>query len=689
MTTPNILNLTQLQEQAIYQFAGRNVIASSTKRSAKQLVERLDHEIAGKMVLGAFVSLKRQGQLRSCMGCLAQELMPLGVAVETAAARSATDDPRFPPISPMELESLDMEVWLLWGMRKLEEQGRDRFNVIEIGKHGLQISQGQQRGLLLPGVATEHRMNAMEFLEAVCRKAGLPKDAWYDNRSELSVFEGMAMSGSLASLLQERIKPSYFAATQGPRQRDIVGLCDAAMENFYRNLEGKTPNYYHSQFYDGSMAGVALTITLPDAAPLTCARNGVKAEIPLQSTLTEFSAVLAEQIRRIGPDAETMLQARFDLFVQWDAAIHGGLDAYDLSGLDTKHRSLMLSVADRWAIAYDVTKSPEQLLDTLLEKLDIDSDTKEPNRIYSFETLSTSTNFALESVPKAPIYPKLRPAMLPGAFYPNSSKEIEAELNRMFAPGDIVPHTNGLEPLPSATFDMPFDALVALVPHAGWVYSGRLAAQTLMRTNIPDTVVIFAPRHRAGGAPWAVAPYETWGVPFGNVAADVDWAKRFVDGVPHFQFDEIPHKHEHAIEVQLPLIARLNPKAKVVGITMVGGDWDEIENAAEQFAIFLDQCDTLPLLVISSDMNHFATEETTRHVDKIALDAMCSLTAEQFFDTVMTKQISMCGVYAAAFVLRALQELDIPHKAVPVGYTTSGAVSGDRKRVVGYAGVLF
>ena len=705
MATPIILNLTRSQEQSVFQFAGKRVIASAMKRKelfdrstgTEPVAEVLDKDIVQKMVLGAFVSLKRNGQLRSCMGCLAHELMPLGLAVETAAVRSATDDPRFPPISPMELESLEMEVWLLWGMRKLEEQGRDRLNAVEIGKHGLQISQGAKRGLLLPGVAIDHRLDALAFLEAVCQKANLPKDAWFDGRAELCVFEGMAISGSLASLLQERIKPSFFTATHGPTQRDIIGLCGAARDNFFHNFDGRTPNYYQPQFFDGSMAGIALTITLPDASPLTCARNGIKADIPLQSTLTGFSAVLAEQIRRIGTDSLNLLETRFDLFVQWDVAMHGSLDSYDLSDLNTKRRSLMLSVADHqgsnatgnWAIAYDVTKSPEQLLDALLEKLDIDGDTKESNRIYSFETQSTSPNFTIESVPRAPIYPQLRPAMLPGAFYPKLAKDIEAELTRMFAPGEIVPPTNELQPLPAATFDQPIPVAAALVPHAGWVYSGRLAAQTFARAEIPETVVIFAPRHRAGGANWAVAPYKTWGIPYGHVAADLEWATRFVHAVRNFEFDETPHKHEHAIEVQLPLIARLNPAAKVVGVAMVGGDWDEIEEAAARFATFLKQSESKPLLVISTDMNHFASEETTRNVDKMALDAIRSLNPEQLFDTVMARQISMCGVYAAAFVLKTLQALGDLNEALPVGYTTSGAVSGDPQRVVGYAGMLF
>jgi AmmeMemoRadiSam system protein B len=122
---------------------------------------------------------------------------------------------------------------------------------------------------------------------------------------------------------------------------------------------------------------------------------------------------------------------------------------------------------------------------------------------------------------------------------------------------------------------------------------------------------------------------------------------------------------------------------------MVGGDWDEIDEAAARFATFLKQCESKPLLVISTDMNHFASEETTRHVDKMALDAILSRNPELLFETVMAKQISMCGVYAAAFVLKTLQELDELNEVLPIGYTTSGAVSGDLQRVVGYAGMLF
>ncbi|MDR1385501.1 MAG: AmmeMemoRadiSam system protein B [Planctomycetaceae bacterium] len=709
MPIPNVPELSHSQKQSIFQLACQRIVAAVLQQPETLADELLGNELSRQMVLGAFVSLKRDSSLRACMGCLAQEQMPLGVAIETAAARSATDDPRFPPISPTELPRLEVEVWILGGMRKLEEKGRNRLNAVEIGKHGLQISQENKKGLLLPGVAKERHFDTLQFFEAVCKKADLPTNAWLDDNAEISVFEGTVISGNFSEVLaHERIQQTFSAQPKGPRQRDVVGLCNAARDNFFRHLDGMTPSYYQPEFYDGNMTGVALTITLPDASPLTCARNGVQANIPLQSELSEFAGVLAEQIRRIGPDTVDLLQTRFDLFLQWDVAIHGSLKSYDLSGINTQ-RSLMLSVGSRWAIVYDKSQTAEQLFDLLLEKLDADIFSEETSCIYSFETCSTSNNFALASEERPPIFPKLRPAALAGAFYPKHAKEIEAELSRMFAPGDVVPEDArdnftqkkntqdnilsmfGKEQTPPIPLDSPIPAVAALVPHAGWGFSGRLMAQTLMRTAIPETVFIFAPKHRAGGTNWAVAPYETWGVPFGQVAADLRWASCLAESVRGFQFDETPHKHEHAIEVLLPILSRLKPDVKVVGVTMTGGDWHEIAESAAQFTNLLRHEQTLPrpLFIISSDMNHFASEETTRLVDKIALDVVATLNPERFFETVISKQISMCGVYAAAFVLQTLQLLGVLQKSIPIGYTTSGVRSGDLQRVVGYAGMLF
>ncbi|NQT12877.1 MAG: AmmeMemoRadiSam system radical SAM enzyme, partial [Planctomycetes bacterium] len=150
--------LSSEQEDLLFQTAARRVAAAVMSLPGERLDQVLS-EVGGKPVLGAFVSLKRGGQLRSCCGFLGQSI-PLHAALDHAAVRAAKEDPRFPPISPTELQHLDMEVWLLWGLKKVAARGEDRVKAVTIGQQGLQIMRGQARGLLLPGVAVEHNLDA-------------------------------------------------------------------------------------------------------------------------------------------------------------------------------------------------------------------------------------------------------------------------------------------------------------------------------------------------------------------------------------------------------------------------------------------------------------------------------------------------------------------------------------------------
>ena len=126
---------------------------------------------------------------------------PLSKAIEQAAVAVAKDDRRFPPISPVELPYLDMDVWLLGKLEPVLAQGCQRRNAVIIGKHGLKIAKGGRSGLLLPGVAVEHHLDAEGFLEQVCHKAGLPADAWQDDDATLMTFQGHAIEGELNTLL--------------------------------------------------------------------------------------------------------------------------------------------------------------------------------------------------------------------------------------------------------------------------------------------------------------------------------------------------------------------------------------------------------------------------------------------------------------------------------------------------------
>lgn len=131
---------------------------------------------------GAFVTLKKRGELRGCIGYMAAEA-PVYETVQEMAVSAATKDPRFPPVNLSELPDLTIEISLLSPLERVTDTNR-----IVVGKHGLLIRQGWYQGVLLPQVAPEQGWNRDELLRGICHKAGLPANAWQDPRTELYWF---------------------------------------------------------------------------------------------------------------------------------------------------------------------------------------------------------------------------------------------------------------------------------------------------------------------------------------------------------------------------------------------------------------------------------------------------------------------------------------------------------------------
>ncbi len=131
---------------------------------------------------GAFVTLKIQGELRGCIGQFTAD-EPLWQVVKDRARMSALEDPRFPPVSPDEVPSLDIEISALTPLRDVKS-----VNEIEVGRHGIFITRGFCRGTLLPQVATENGWNRETFLIHTCRKAGLPDNAWKEPATRVQIY---------------------------------------------------------------------------------------------------------------------------------------------------------------------------------------------------------------------------------------------------------------------------------------------------------------------------------------------------------------------------------------------------------------------------------------------------------------------------------------------------------------------
>jgi len=228
-----------------------------------------------------------------------------------------------------------------------------------------------------------------------------------------------------------------------------------------------------------------------------------------------------------------------------------------------------------------------------------------------------------------------------------------------------------------------------MVPHAELRYSGRIAAAAYARVIIPDVVIVLGPRHHPLGAEWAVAPHRVWSLPGTTVASDPALARALAGAIPDLELDALAHQREHSIEVQLPLLARLAPHARVVGIALGAGDLARSREFAAGLAEVLRAREDQPLLVISTDLNHHASDAENRRLDALALAAIEGLDPVEVARTVGRHHISMCGLLPTLVVLETLRRLDRVHTARRVAYGTSADAGGDRGRVVGYAGMLF
>jgi AmmeMemoRadiSam system protein B len=350
--------------------------------------------------------------------------------------------------------------------------------------------------------------------------------------------------------------------------------------------------------------------------------------------------------------------------------MHGTVADPDLRGLDPKKRALMVMEGSKSAWVYDPEKSAEDLAAAAIEAANVFN--REAANFFSFAVQSTDAAITVSNAPKPLAAGDTRPAAVAGRFYPADADELAKMID-----GFLGEKKGRRKNVPAV-----------MVPHAGLQYSGKIAGEVFSKIKIPDTVIIIGPKHTRLGVEWAVAPHEAWAIPGGEVQSDRELAQRLCDAIPGLQMDAAAHQAEHGIEVELPFIAKLNPKAKVVGITIGGGSLERCREFASGLAKVLSERDDDVLLVISSDMNHYATDEENRRRDELAMQAMETLEADKLLATCVENQISMCGVLPAVMIMETLKETTGLKKATRVAYGTSADTSGDTSRVVGYCGML-
>ena len=619
-------------------------------------------ELADTPISGIFVTLKRGETLRGCCGSQGNQV-DLATALVESATRTAKHDPRMAPIAPIELPHLNVSVSVLGPPKAITATGDARADQVEIGKHGLRIRHHNKAGLLLPVVAKERNWNPRQFLDAVCTKAGLPPGAWRSEDAEVQIFDGIDYGHPMIMESDTVDEVGLF------NDEELTTLRDWIQSNIVAFQAGAAPVYYAAEVPDRPVAGVVLNVSPdPQQPPVGWMQLSIRESMPLQSTLLKLTEVAAKSLRN-----HAWVEGWRADVATLSAIIHHGTDEeHDFSEVDCANRALIAMDGRRWATAMDPNQTPQTLLDITL---DCQPFRAQITQIYSARCDSTAPSFKLSSGPSANTTVSTREPAVSGTFYPAIDGEREALVDQLI---------NGLPSVGKR------QVAAAMVPHAGLRFSGRIAADIWSRIDLPKTLLIIGPKHTNRGVDWAVAPHDRWKLSdTTSVAGDLNLARQIADSVPGMQLDADAHSAEHGIEVQLPLLHRIAPQTKITAIAISGGTRQELQTAAAALANVIKSLDQPPLLVISSDMNHFADDEENRRRDQLALDQLERKDPDGLLDVCQSENISMCGQLPAALVLWTLQALGQETTYDLVAYDTSASTSGDRSRVVGYAGVLF
>ena len=231
--------------------------------------------------------------------------------------------------------------------------------------------------------------------------------------------------------------------------------------------------------------------------------------------------------------------------------------------------------------------------------------------------------------------------------------------------------------------------LGAVVPHAGLMYSGHVAAAVYDAMDLPRRLIILCPNHSGTGAAVAIDARGGWRTPLGTVPIDEALASELQAESTVFEEDSVAHAREHSLEVQLPLLQYLTAFT-FVPICMrtpnlalceeVGG---AIARVVQRHSEMGEQIGILA----SSDMNHYQDQQTTLRKDQRAIDEILSLDPRSLWKVVLGEDISMCGFIPTTAMLIAVNLLGARDASL-IRHATSGDVNGDYGHVVGYAGIL-
>jgi len=266
----------------------------------------------------------------------------------------------------------------------------------------------------------------------------------------------------------------------------------------------------------------------------------------------------------------------------------------------------------------------------------------------------------------------LRQPAVANQFYPGVARQLTAVIHTL------------AQPVPEAE---KITALAVVSPHAGYIYSGRTAAETYARVRVPENIVILGPNHHGLGGPLSIISAGAWAMPLGTVPINPELSELIKSHVPLAREDAAAQRQEHSLEVQLPFLQMARPEITLSPLMVAQLDFASCRAIGQGLARAIKAFGQPVLMVASTDMTHYQPRAVASRQDHLALARVTALDPEGLYRTVVEQRISMCGFIPTTITLIAALELGAT-KAELVSYSDSGETSGDTDRVVGYAGLV-
>ena len=279
----------------------------------------------------------------------------------------------------------------------------------------------------------------------------------------------------------------------------------------------------------------------------------------------------------------------------------------------------------------------------------------------------------------------LRKPAVAGSFYPNNPGELTNLIENCL---DESGCSKISKPESFEGSDYPIHIMV---PHAGYQYSGAIAAKgycKIVQNGFPEVFIILSPNHTGFGSEVSVFDEGEWITPLGSVEVDSEFAGEIISCSDIATSDFSAHIHEHSIEVQLPFLQYFSSDFKIVPITMGSQTFTASSDLAKAIFEAGKKLGKSYCVIASTDLSHFNNQEKANKVDGFVLEDIEEMNEFKLFEEVIQYNITMCG-YGPVMTTISLSKMSEKNTCEILAYGTSGDVTGDFSSVVGYASGIF